>query len=169
MYNPFPLINPKYLDVFRQKGEVAFVLQTYERGRHPLAEIDKPAFLLSHYKREHLAKQHYQAIAHDPARRLWYTSDPAHWEKLQRLADSGDRAYVYVCFKTADAIDRLKASLNNRLRAFIEHKLGWKPGRSTVKMKLECTNGQLSVLLVLGAMKKKVNIEEIETTAGYVL
>lgn len=169
MFNPFPRFELKYLNGFRQKGVVAFVKQTYERGRDPHAH-EKPGFLLSHYSEPHMARNHFDAIAHDPGRQLLETANPEDWKELARLGGADAGALVYMYFKIPDAEQRAKKVLDKKLHAYIDHKLKWRVSREEgVQFGLEFTFGEIYAVLKSGGRTHKVKIEEIETTKGYVL
>ncbi|RYG47549.1 MAG: hypothetical protein EOO01_14680, partial [Chitinophagaceae bacterium] len=85
MFNPFPLYQVKYLPLFIQKGVKCFVKQTYERGRNLLQETVLPAYLLTQYSDIGLAKEHLDAIRHDPAAMMLVVQDGNDLRELQRL------------------------------------------------------------------------------------
>lgn len=170
MFNPFPRFELKYLNGFRQKGVVAFVKQTYDRGRDPHDKTEKPAFLLSHYNEPHMARNHFDAIAHDVNRQLLEIDNSEDWKELERLGAQESGAIVYMYFKLPDAEQRAKKVLDTKLHAYIDHKLKWRVSRSEgVQFGLEFTFGEIYAVLKSGGRTHKVKIEEIETTKGYVL
>ena len=170
MFNPFVPFEAKYLPAFKQKGVVAFVKQSYKRGKSEVDSDQKPAFLLAQYNEAHLAKNHFDSIAHDADRRLLEVNNPEDWRELQRLGGSQAEAYVFVTLKRADAEKLARQLLDKKLHAFIDHKLQWRVSREEgIKFSLGFTDGEIYVILSSGGRSHKVKIEEIESQKGYVL
>lgn len=169
MFNPFVAFDSRYLALFRQKAVVAFVRQTYDRGKNLLSESEKPSYLLAHYNLMESARNHYDALVEDAARRLYVVANPDDWRELEKLCGAHSGAYVYAYLKVKDAEQKARKMLDKKLRTYIDYKLGWRPGRSTVKFDLEFSFGQVYAVLRLGAMTHKVSIEEIEKIKRYVL
>jgi len=170
MFNPFPLFEAKYLSGFKQKGVLAFVKQSYERGRNPLNNTEWPAYLLSHYAEPHMAQNHFDAIGHDPSRALLFLDNPEHFKELQRLGVKDQGSYTYLYLKLPDAEAKAKKMLDKKLHAYIDYKLGWRVSREEgVQFSLNFIFGEIYVVLSSGGRKHQVKIEEIETLKGYVL
>lgn len=170
MFNPFPLFDVKYLGGFKQKGVKCFVKQTYDRGRNLLEDNPRPSFLISHYTDKGLALEHMDALKHDSKACILMIDNEDDLKELQRMGSKHSDSLVYMYFKQADGEIRAKKVLDKKLHAYIDYKLGWKvAGGTTVEMKLDFIFGDIYVELRYGSKFKKVKIEEIEKTEGYVL
>jgi hypothetical protein len=170
MFNPFPVYHPKYLPLFIQKGVKCFVKQTYERGRNLLEEKILPAYLLTQYHDIGLAKEHMDSIRHDAAAVMLVVSDADDLKELQRLGRADCAERIYLRFRDRDAEERARKKLDKKLRAYIDHKLGWRiAGYDSVSFSLDFHFGEIYVVLKHGSRYQKVNIDDIESLKEHVL
>jgi hypothetical protein len=73
-------------------------------------------------------------------------------------------------FRDRDAEERARKKLDKKLRAYIDHKLGWRiAGYDAVTFSLDFHFGEIYVVLKHGSKYQKVNIDDIESSKGYVL
>jgi hypothetical protein len=71
--------------------------------------------------------------------------------------------------KVKDAELKARKVLDKKIRAFIEYKLGWQPGRNDdVSFNLDVQFGEVYAELKFRSKQIKVKLEEIET-GNYVL
>ncbi|HEX2628864.1 MAG TPA: hypothetical protein VHM26_07630 [Chitinophagaceae bacterium] len=170
MFNPFEPYEAKYLTGFTKKGVEAFVLQSYPRGERPFEDPRLPGYLLTHYEEIKLAENHMDSIEHDPKKRLLMIDNPDDWNELIRLGRPGSGAHVYMRFKIPDADKKAKKVLEKHIRAYIDHKLGWRiPGYDVVQFSLDAIFGDLYAVLKYGPKYCKVKLDDIESNKGYVL
>lgn len=165
MYNPLRAFEPKYLEAFRKKGVKAFVKQTYKRGKGN-APDSPDAFLLIHFENLLAAQQYHDVIKYDLSREL-LLMDSA--DDIGRINNLLKTAAVFMTLTAPDANERARKVLDKRLKAFIEHKLNWRPGRSDeVIFDLDIQYAEIYATLKFRSKEIKVKLEDIEN-ASYVL
>jgi hypothetical protein len=164
MFNPLHPFETRFIEAFRRKGVKAFVRQTYKRGS---ASADgSGSFVLIHFERELAAQQYYDVIKHDPNRALLWTGNA---DDLAVIRELTEKAQVYTMLKIRDAEYKARLLLDKRIRAFIEYKLHWRPGREEgVSFSLDVQFGEIYARLRCRSKEIKVKLEEIEN-ARYVL
>lgn len=164
MFNPLHQFEPQFIEGFRKKGVKAFVKQTYNRGKGP--DPGTSSFVLVHF--EHLlgAQQYFDVQKGDAGRELFKIDDAADLDKIKTLLNT---AKVFTMLKIKDAEIKARKMLDKRVRAFIEYKLNWHPGREDdVRFTLDVQFGEVYAKLKFRSKEIKVKLEEIEK-ANYVL
>ena len=170
MFNPYVRYDAKYLAEFQKKGVKAFVKQRYRRGENLLVDPSVPAFLYTHYSQMHMAQNHMLAIAHDPERRLLLLDNADDMQDLQKVGKPETGEIAYLRFAVKDAAALARKILDKKLHAYISEKLKWRvPRVEGVTFSMEFIFGDIYVELRYGTHYHRVNIEDIETTKGYVL
>jgi hypothetical protein len=165
MFNPLHAFEPQFLERFRQKGVKAFVKQTYKRGRENNPESPQ-AFILIHFENLLAAQQYYDVIKHDENRDILKIDSP---DDLATVKDLLETAKVFTMLKIKDAEGKARKILDKRIRAFIEYKLNWRPGREDdLIFTLDVQFGEIYANLKFRSKEIKVKLEEIEN-ASYVL
>ncbi len=165
MFNPLHPFEPRFLEAFRKKGVKAFVKQTYPRGRG-IGEQEMDAFILIHFEELLPASQYYDVVKRDANRALLRLDEPGDVDTIYELLQS---ARVFMMLKVKDAEYRAKRSLDKKIRAFLEYKLNWQPGRDdAVRFLLDVQFGEVYAKLIFRSKEIKVKLEEIEK-ASYVL
>jgi hypothetical protein len=163
VFNPCLRYEKKYLSGFRQKGVKCFVMQTYERGRDSADEQLRPSYLLWHYEDEELARNHLDAVRHDPGACILMLDDKEDLEELIRLGEKDGPEKVYMALKPGNAEMQLRRLMDKQFRSYIDNKLKWRiPSFNTVAVKLVFIFGHIYVELRHGSKHHKVKLEEIE-------
>jgi hypothetical protein len=169
MFNPFIAYEPKFIAAFLQKGVKAFVLQTYERGRRQQLAAP-PAYLLSHYHSIDSARVHFEKIAHDMNRQIYYTDRQEDMEELQQLGRAGSDVQVYMFFKRPNSELELRQQLDKTLRSYIQSVLKWDiRSPRIIDFSLEFVFGEIYAVFTHGYKCRKVKLDEIENKNEYVL
>src|SRR5690242_760198 len=96
MFNPLCPFEERWLPAFKKKGVRAFVKQTYNRGKDPFDETEKPAYVLIHFEKMLAAQQYFDVVRNDPARELLKIDDQADVERIHELLMN---AKVYAMLK----------------------------------------------------------------------
>jgi hypothetical protein len=170
MFNPFIPYESKFLGAFLQKGVKAFVLQTYERGRDQHQLAPPPAYLLSHYHSIDSARVHFEKIAHDINRQIYYADQPGDMEELRQIAAPSSDVKIYMFFKQPNAELKARQQLDNRLRSYIQSILKWNINSPrVVDFSLEFDFGEIYGVFRHGSKCHKVKLDRLENVSGYVL
>ena len=166
MFNPFAQFMTQYLPVFKEKGIKAFVKQTYDRGRDLLKPDPQPAFILNHFSDAGKAKEHYNAIETDPARRIYYTDDSQDWEQLTTLLNNPSGNLFYTVLVVKDVNEKARKCLEKNIRSYINYKTDWNPDSyARISFSLEFVFGEIYVLLIFGPRKIRMKLDELEDPA----
>lgn len=160
MFNPLQQFDAKYLPSFIKKGVVAFVKQSYQRGRKLLDPGAPETFVLIHFEKTLAAQQYFDVLKDDPARELLFVDDPVQLARIRNLVDTGN---CFMMLKVQDAEFRARKVLDKKLKAFIEKKLNWHPSRQDeVLFSLDVQFGEVYARLKFRSKEIKVKLEEIE-------
>ncbi len=160
MFNPLQKFELKYLDAFIKKGVVAFVKQTYQRGRSKLNPDAPATFVLIHFEKILAAQQYFDVLKDDPARELLWVHKPNDISRLKEWIKTGN---AYMMLKARDAEFRARRLLDKKIKAFIEYKLRWFPSRQDeVSFSLDVQFGEVYAKLKFRSKEIKVKLEEIE-------
>ena len=136
--------------MFRKKGVKAFVLQTYPRGE---------GYVLIHFENKLAAQQYYDVVKTDAAREM-IGLDKTGEERIKQLLQT---ERIYTMLKIKDAEFKVKKLLEKRIRYFIDHQLGWNPGRNDdVQFSLDVQFGEVYAKLKFRAKEIKVKLADIE-------
>jgi hypothetical protein len=166
MFNPLHPFERRFIPLFRAKGVQAFVKQTYRRGRLAFDDTHKEGFVLIHFERMLAAQQYFDVLKEDRHRAIFRMDDDDDMKKLEALLDE---AAVFTMLKVKDAEWKARRVLDKKIRAYIDHRLGWHPSRSDdVVFSLDVQFGEVYARLKCRSKEIMVKLEEIET-AGYVL
>ena len=167
MFNPFAVFEPHFLQGFRQKGVVAFVQQTYDRGRLP--SDARPAFLLTHFDRMDWAREHYDVLQRDPHRKVFLIERPEGMQALRQTLLAKEAVY-YTGLLVKDANKKAKKSLEKSIRSYIERETSWRPVRDEeVDFSLEIHFGQLYARLIYGRESVREKLDSLENSWKHVL
>ena len=163
MLNPFVLLSDQLLDAFIKAGKKYFVRQGYNRWQERLNENIKGYYVISHYSEIGHAQHHLCAISQDPHRFLYDWGNPEHQEKL-RIAGSQPEGYkIYTTLFRHDWQKQVTNALKQKLRNYIDCKLGWSPtARETVGFEIYANYGELYARLKLRSQEIRVKLEDIE-------
>jgi hypothetical protein len=161
MYNPFGLLSMRLLQALLKSGNRYFVRQTYKRGLDQFDETQRGAFLFTHYTDAGRAQMHYDALALDPNRFLYDSTDAEHYNKLEIAAHQplGFRIYSPLLEKEWKPTE----AMNEKIRKYIAANFTWTPGRNDkVKADLFSQVGELFVNLKYRVHEVKVPLADIE-------
>ena len=159
MFNPLHPFELRFLQAFLKKGVVAFVKQTYQRGKD-LSNGRDNNYVLIHFEKILAAQQYYDVLKEDPARELLFINQTAHMDRLRELISVGN---CYMMLKVKDAEFRVKKLLDKKIKLFIEHQLNWFPSRQDeVLFNLDVQFGEVYAKLKFRSRELKVKLEEIE-------
>ena len=150
MFNPLQPFEERFIGMFRKKGVKAFVRQTYNRG---------DGFVLIHFENLLAAQQYYDVVKTDAARELILLNEQGE----QRIKELLQKEKIYTMLKVKDAEFKVKKLLEKRIRYFIDHKLGWNPGRNDdVQFSLDVQFGEVYAKLKYRSKEIKVKLADIE-------
>ncbi len=168
MYNPFFPFTIQLLEAFVAKGKKYFVRQTFDRAFDHFDEHIKGYYFFTHYDNIFKAKEHFEAIAHDPNRFLYDWDNPEHEERLRKAASNLFKEYkVYAAVAKPDWERGLTNRLQQKVRAHVT-KLGWSPkAGDLVETKFEIRYGELLLVLKYGNRQTKAKFSDIENISLY--
>lgn len=170
MFNPFPPYESKYLDMFRKKGVVCFLKQTFDRGKNLLEEQPRPAFLLTHYEDRGLALEHLDSLKHDKAAEILMLNNPRDYTELVAMGEPSGDVLAYMRFRVKNIDEKAKRFLDKKIRFYIDHVLHWRVSVSSgIQLNLDFIFGDIYIELRQGDRYHKVKIEEIEKMKAHVL
>ena len=160
MFNPLHKFEIKYLDAFIKKGVIAFVKQSYQRGRK-LSDPQAPiTWVLIHFEKELAARQYFDVLKEDPARELLFIDQATDLKRIKEIIDSGN---AFMMLKIKDAEFRARKLLDKKLKAFIEYKLNWHPSRQDeVSFSLDVQFGEVYARLRFRSKEIKLKLADIE-------
>lgn len=161
MHNPLVLHSEQLLDALIKAGHRFFIRQTYPRGINPAEPNQKGYYLISHYDDEAKAKIHLAALKNDRYGFMYYLSNIEHEQKLRTASNqpAGYKIYAPLLMKEWQA----NALIEERMRAYIEHDLKWRPGRGEkVFANLFLQYGELFVTLKFDKNRVRVPLADIE-------
>ncbi len=162
MFNPLHLFEHQYLDRFIQKGVIAFVKQSYQRGRKLLNEKASETYVLTHFEKELAAQQYFDVLKDDVNRELFWVNNARDLNLIREMIDSGK---AYMMLKKKDAEFKARKILDKKIKSFIEYRLNWHPSRQDeVVFKLDVQFGEVYARLKFRSKEIKVKLEEIENT-----
>ncbi|MEJ7740461.1 MAG: hypothetical protein WKF97_23840 [Chitinophagaceae bacterium] len=163
MFNPFSPLSKPLLDAFVKAGKKYFVRQTYNRARDHFDQGIKGCFIFTHYAEIGHAQHHYGAISQDPNKFLYEWDNPEHQSKLNIAASKPSGYKIYATVFQRDWEKTITNQLKEKVRKYIDYKLGWKPGRGeTVAFTIYVSYGELYAKLKLRAQEVRVKLEDIE-------
>lgn len=165
MFNPLAPFDEPSLEGMVREGNRYFVRQTFMRAHDHFDEGIKGYFLFCHYENYFMAKEHYDALAHDQNRYLYDWERTEDQEKL-RIAAAHPIGYkIYTNTFKPDWEKHVTNRLRQKIRAYIQM-LGWKPKRGEgVEPQFYPHFGEVYVRLRLGNREVRVKFEEIEKLA----
>ncbi len=159
MFNPLQQFQPHYLVQFIRKGAIAFVKQSYQRGRK-LVDDAALTYVLIHFEKELAAQQYFDVLKNDVNRELFWVNNARDLNLIREMLDSGN---AYMMLKKKDAEIKARKILDKRIKSFIESKLNWHPSRQDeVLFKLDVQFGEVYAKLKFRSKEIKVKLEEIE-------
>jgi len=166
MFNPLHIFEVQFLQAFINKGVVAFVKQSYQRGRQALDPAAPKGYVLIHFEKLLAAQQYYDVLKDDPGREIFFTDRPGDMIRIKELISNTP---VFMMLKIKDAEIKARKVLDKKLKAFIEYKLNWHPSRQDeVLFSLDVQFGEVYAKLKFRSKEIKVKLAEIEE-AKYVL
>jgi hypothetical protein len=163
MYNPFYPFTIQLLEGFVAKGKKYFVRQTFDRAFDQFDENIEGYYFFTHYDNLMRAREHFEAIAHDPNRFLYDWDNPEHQERLRKAASNLFKEYkVYAAVAKPNWERGLTNRLEQKVRAHVS-RLGWSPKvEDLVETKFEIKYGELMLILKYRNRKTKASFSEIE-------
>lgn len=168
MFNPCAVFETEYLQRFIQKGVIAFVKQSYPRGKNPLDADSPPAYLLTHFSVMGQALHHYSVVKEYEGSRLYKLDNPDDLKELNTILTERKEKY-FTSLTVPNVNDKARKVLDRKIKAFIDFKTNLKPkGSDSVGFTLEMNFGEIYAELRCGSRKIKVKLDELETLNGYV-
>ena len=163
MFNPFTLFSRPLLDAFVQSGKQFFVRQQFQRARDHFHVRIKGYFIITHYAEKGHAEHHFGAVSDDPYKFLYNWQDPEHQNKLIIAAAQPAGYKIYSSVFNQDWEKHITNPLKQKLRNYVEGKLGWKPSvAETVGFDIYVHYGELFARLKLRTQEVRIKLEEIE-------
>lgn len=163
MFNPFAPLSRALLDAFIKSGKNYFVRQTFPRGKGLLEPPVKGSFILTHYAEIGHAQHHLGAISQDPNRFMYEWASTTHQQLLITAAGSPEGYKIYSSVFEKDWQQRITAPVKEQIKKYIDHTLGWKPGKGeTVNFDIYVNYGELYAKLKLRSQEVRLKLEHIE-------
>lgn len=166
MYNPLCELSVPALDTLIKKGYFYYVRQSYPRGRQG---VIKEAFLITPYRDQGKANEHYIKIKDDP--RKWIYSVNVNGSDPISAAEAKNKLYAAASQPAGFRVylDRLKFAewtppkwLAYKMTGYIKSQFGWPIDRAEINVGLTFEFGQLFVKFHRRGIFKKAPLEEIE-------
>lgn len=158
-FNPLHPFELRFLPAFKQKGVIAFVKQSYQRGRG-LVPGEQKTFVLIHFEKTLAAQQYFDVLKDDPERELIFFNNAVDLTRIKQLIADGN---CYMMLKIKDAELRAKKLLDKKIKFFIENNCNWHPSRQDeVRFSLDVQFGEVYAKLNFRSKEIKVKLEEIE-------
>lgn len=160
MHNPLALLSIELIMSLTKHHFVAFVRQSYPRGKHHLDTETIEAFLITPYKDLVMANEHMQHIAADHRKHLYYIGIPEEMEKLLNAASQPKGYKVYVAL-LKDRKWKGGAQLEPRLKRYLQANTQWK-GKNEMVADLYLHYGELMLKVINPFGEISVPLSEIE-------
>lgn len=163
MFNPCNLFTSELLESMLQKEVVHFVRSEFKRGLSSSDKDVKAALLISHYHDPAEAERHYNAIGHDPYRRLYDARQEADKEKL-RIAASQPAGYkIYSRILIPGIETKITSLYREHTKRYLYQHTRWDlKGKMTIYPHLYFQLGELYVRIANGGDEIKIKFEDIE-------
>ena len=163
MFNPFCLFSNVLLEGFVRAGKKYFVRQTFTRYEDHFDEGIKGYFIFTHYAEAGHAEHHLGAISEDRNRFLYEWENADHQRKLIIASRQPVGYKIYSSVFQKDWQTYLTNPLKQKVRNYINLKLGWNPSRGeTLSFEIYANYGELYAQLKLGRQEVRVKLEDIE-------
>lgn len=166
MFNPFALLTTPLLQAFAESGKKFFVRQTFTRAKDHFHDQIKGYFIISHYAEKGHAEHHFGAISEDPYKFMYEWENAEHRKKLLTASKQPEGFKIYASVFNKDWERHLTNPLKQKLRYYVEGKLGWKPSvAETVQFDVYVNYGEVYAKLKLRSQEVRIKLEEIENYA----
>ena len=163
MINPFSQLSRPLLEALVASGKKFFIRQSFNRPRGEAGDGIKAYFILTHYAEKGHAEHHYGAISEDPHRYMYSWDKQEHRGKLLLAAEQPEGYRIFASVFNKDWEKHITVNLKQKLRIYVESKLGWKPSvAETVAFDIYVSYGELYAKLKLRSQEVRVKLEEIE-------
>lgn len=162
MFNPLAPFDEAALEGFLKAGNRYFVRQSFPRARDHFDEGIRGYFLFCHYENYFLAKEHFDALPHDPYRYLYDWETETDRNKLLIAARKPEGFRIYTNTFMPDWERHLTSRLHQKIRGYV-NRLGWKPKKGeAIQPQFYPHFGEVYVRLAFGSREVRVKFEEIE-------
>jgi hypothetical protein len=162
MFNPLAPFDDKALEGFIKDGHRFFVRQTFNRAKDHFDEGIKGYFLFCHYKDEGPAKEHYDALKHDPYRFLYDWQKETDRKKLLLAASRPEGYKIFTNTFMPDWEHHITNRIKQKVRAYIISQ-GWKPDNEEgVAISFYPHFGEVMIILKFRRQELRVKFEVIE-------
>ena len=163
MFNPFVLLNTTLLHAFVDSGKKYFVRQNFFRASDHFHEDVKGYFIITHYAEKGHAEHHYGAISEDPCRFIYDWEHPDHRKRLLAAAAQPEGYKVFASVFKTDWQKHITNPLKQKLRNYVESKLGWKPSAAeSLGFDIYVHYGEVYAKLKLRSQEVRIKLAEIE-------
>jgi hypothetical protein len=160
MINPFVKLDRKILRKSLANGQMFFVRQTYRGGETPGVKPGN-SVLLTGYKGEEEAKEHFDRLEQDGRRFLYDARDTAHLRRLETAALGVPGFAVYVPLVEGPVTPGKE--LQGKLKNYISRRLQWRVKREIgVEADIRVRFGEIIVTLSYDGAVAEVPLAEIE-------
>lgn len=164
MFNPFALLSAPLLQAFVNTGKKFFVRQRFNRASDHFHDQVQGYFIITHYAEKGHAEHHYGAISQDPYKCFYEWENDEHRNKLIVAASQPEGYKIYAAVFVPDWQKHITNPLKQKLRNYVESKLGWKPSvAETVAFDIYVNYGELYAKLKLRNQEVRIKLAEIET------
>jgi hypothetical protein len=165
MFNPLAPLDEKALESMVAEGYRYFVGQSFHRARDLFEGGAKDHCLFCHYKEWTVAKEHFDAVKHDPNKALYDWEKEGDKKTLLAAARGAELYNAYTNTFLPDWENHITDRIKHKIRAYIT-KQGWKGSREEgVHISFYPHFGEVMVTLRFRRQEVKVKFEEIEKIA----
>ncbi|MEZ2444858.1 hypothetical protein AB6805_24195 [Chitinophaga sp. RCC_12] len=161
MHNPLALLSPELVMSLAKHGFVAFVRQSYPRGKDHFDTDTIETFLITPYKQLALANEHLQHISADYRKSIYHTANQEEMMKLMTAASQPKGYKVYVALLK---VRKWKgtAQLEEKLKRYLQTNTKWKVKDGAIVADLYLHYGELMLKVVNPVGEIRLPLSEVE-------
>lgn len=163
MFNPCYPFTAELLDAMTAKEVRYYVRSTYARGTDPASK--EVVLLMSHYHELPEAERHYNAIAHDPHRKLYNAAVEADLAKLKIAASQPAGYKIYSKIIVPESEQKATRLYKEETKRYLYSKTNWDlKGRITIYPKMFIQLGELYARISHQGDTITIKFEDIENS-----
>ncbi|MDR6570033.1 MULTISPECIES: hypothetical protein [Chitinophaga] len=161
MHNPLALLSPELVMSLAKHGFIAFIRQSYPRGKDHFDPDTIETFLITPYKTLAQANEHLLHISADHRKGIYHTANPEEMEKLMTAATQPKGYKVYVALLK---VRKWKgtAQLQEKLKHYLQTNTKWKVKDGAIVADLYLHYGELMLKLVNPVGEIRLSLSEVE-------
>ena len=170
MFNPHCLFSERLLNALVLAEKRYFVRQSFPRAAGPGEQGIKGHFLISHYGDFVEAMQHFEALAGDRFRCLYFWNNRVDRIKLQKAAEQPAGYKIYAAVVMPGWEERAAMQLREKVKLFADHHFKLRPGGpDPVRFSLYPHFGEVFLKIRFRKQEIKISLAEVENFHPHVL